>query len=356
MGLFDFTKQITQPLNDAKANLSNTTSKFTGALSETKGKVGDVKGGAQGAARQIFDTVKQGQAGYEDFQVLVGLKDPTEEFLKKKASVQAETYPPLDPTGDVYQLEHLPYNADTQISIRSFLTYIKDKGLSKTNRFRIEFVPPPIILADWIVEKHSLARKVTEQGDLSSTLLGYSIESFAFPGISFDTVSTNYGGYHTPIATGYNIDEVSLVLRCFGDMDEKAFFDRWANSIYNFKRGSPRFFDDYAADIYLYQTDETNNDVYCVLLKGTFPKAAGSLDLNTAAQGEYHRLTLQMAVENVIPIEIADRVKQPLTYGEYKAAAKPAPKPAPPLGKIDQFVKDIKDSKYGGKAAKYLGF
>jgi len=344
MALFDFSKQIAGP-NSAKTNLSNTTAKFSQGLSDLKGGVGDVKGTIQGGVRGIKDVVKQGQAGFEDFKELIGLVDPTERFLEAKAKNQATPKVPLAPTADDYYFDS-PQTGNSRTTTRSFQSHLNSKGVARTNRFRIEFTTPEIFkTAKWTAnDKAGTTLELKPLGEIGSDVLGYSIESVGIPGMNFDSQIANYGGFKTQIVNGYTIDDITMTLRVSGNMEQKAFFDRWANSIYNFATGSYRFFDEYKTDLYIYQMDEANYDTYCIMLKGAYPKGAAAMDLNNADTSNYHRLTLQWCCEKIIPITV-NYSEPPKSFGKANKDVKPAGETqvVAPLSTTDKFIKKARN-------------
>lgn len=329
---FDISGIINKP-NIELSNVRNTTAEFTESISKIKGDVGQVKGAVQSTVRQYEITKNQIKSGVDDLKTLVGIKNTTEEFEKSKNSIKVSDQS-VDKELDLEMfqdkkrditttidsgLEFILRNEDLSSYIKSLpksssdkhlgidkaLSVLRDRGLSKTNRFRVELSLPRVFR----IAKSSFTNSRFEHPNFAKTtideqLLNLTIEGFALPGINFDTQFTNYGGFKTQIATGYNVDDVPMNMRCSADMIQKNFFDQWVACVYNFENGGFRFFDDYASTVKVYQLNELDEDVYGIVLQGAYPKSVTSLDFNTADQGMYHRLSIQWTYERYMPLKI----------------------------------------------------
>lgn len=299
-------KEIIKAPNTGIQNVRKSTADFVEAVNDARGSVNDVRGVLQSGTRQYESTKEQIKSSIDVVKEVLGLKNSTDDFLNRKAEIAS---PDKNEDKKIAEnnryIESLPKPRNNHVGVKAALAELVDRGISKTNRFRVEIPLPKVFKnAKYQFGDSSFFKPSDQMSNMSEQLINVTIEGFAFPGINFDTMLTNYGGFKTPVAVGYNVDEISMLMRCSADMVQKNFFDNWVSCVYNFEKGGFRFYSDYAVDIKVYQLDDYGSDMYGIMLQGAYPKVVNSLDLNTSDQGVYHRLNIQWAYERYMPIKI----------------------------------------------------
>lgn len=209
----------------------------------------------------------------------------------------------LDLRNDRFGNQHPPVSEYYE-SASTFNTELRSRNIAKTFRFHVEMTTPAM-LEGFVVDEMSAFQYTTNTSNQRVNTIGtFSVETVSMPGFSFDIHPVNHGGWTTNLPVGYIPDTCAITFRCFGDMGEKLFFDKWAHSIFNFASGGMKFFDDYVSQIRIYQTDESGNRVYGVLLQNAYPTNVSSIDY-AQADSDYTKVTVTFTLERIKPILLA---------------------------------------------------
>ena len=146
------------------------------------------------------------------------------------------------------------------MNIGTFLSQVRDRGLSKLNHIAITIKPPLELIS------------ILNYKDKGNYLTYYA-ESVTYPGYEFVTSDFYYGGPPMNVPTRSEYRDVSVTFIVDDNMRQKMFFDAWMNFI-NPKENKFdfRYREDYIGDINILQISENGKGIsYGVKLFEAFP-------------------------------------------------------------------------------------
>ena len=166
-------------------------------------------------------------------------------------------------------------------NIENFKSQINVSGMSKTNRFEVQIVPPPALSS-----KLDNARLVSLFCDISS-----------LPGMSITTKGQRiYGAaYQRPISSEFGGESISMTFYVDNKFDVKYFFDSWMFSIVNPNSFNVMYQQEYVTPIKITQLNENDEDQYSIFLEDAFPRSMNMMDLNMSSTNQVHKLTVNFS-------------------------------------------------------------
>lgn len=160
------------------------------------------------------------------------------------------------------------------MSLSEFVANIKTGGLMTTNRFRVEFSVPPILL--------NSKNSYNYTGDLRTVLL--YCDSAQLPGLNISTQQSRIYGELREMPYERLYDNVNLTFYIGNDMGSKALFDSWINSIQDPVTRSFNYYNDYITDMTIFVQDKDDAEQYSVKLFECYPKSVGAIQLDYAGK------------------------------------------------------------------------
>jgi hypothetical protein len=166
-------------------------------------------------------------------------------------------------------------------NIEDFKSQINKTGLSKTNRFEVQIVPPP-----------ALSEKLS-----SAKLVSLFCEITSLPGMSITTKGQRiYGAaYPRPISSDFGGEAISMTFYVDRKFDVKDFFDAWMFSIVNPNSFNVKYQKEYVTAIKITQLNEKDEDQYSIFLEDAFPRSMNMMDLNMSSTNQVHKLTVNFS-------------------------------------------------------------
>lgn len=173
-------------------------------------------------------------------------------------------------------------------NLQRFQSFVKTKGLARTNRFEIMMVPPS-----------SMTRFGKKYEEIS-----LACELTTLPPLNVDTRELKIYGptYKRPAGLNYGGEGLPITFHLDRDMTFKRLIEDWIHMMVS--RGShivnyssePKFgLGSYYTRIYLRQLDEANNVTYEIFLNESFPRSMNIVELNNTAQNQTSRMTVIFA-------------------------------------------------------------
>ena len=165
--------------------------------------------------------------------------------------------------------------------IDNFITEINRSGISKSNRFEVQILPPT-----------SLQGFTNE-----SRLVSLYCDITNLPGMSISTKALKFYGptYQRPVSSEFNGEAINMTFYLDRDMNVKAFFDAWMFKTVNPNSFNVGYAKDYVSQIKITQLDETNTEKYSVYLEDAFPRAMSLVDLSSGNINQANKLNMTFA-------------------------------------------------------------
>ena len=164
-------------------------------------------------------------------------------------------------------------------------------GLALANRYRIQFdFPADVTSEEW--GNPNTARQFDMLCD-----------SAVIPGRNISTIDYQAHKQTYKIANGYSFDEATFSFLLTNDYMVKYVFDKWAQSVIDFKNYRAMYRQQYVADIDIIQMDKNDNAIYGSRLIGAYPINISPIALENSAENTVQRLTVSMAYEDFEMIE-----------------------------------------------------
>lgn len=165
-------------------------------------------------------------------------------------------------------------------SINDFVSEIdKRDGLSRTNRFMVEF------------------------GEKNSPSLRLLCESTSLPGKQIMTNEYSSVKKAEKIPYNYLVDDVTFVFHLTNDYYVKKYFDEWTYKIIS-KNFRCSYHDEFTKEVRVWQMDTKDEKVYGMKLMGAFPITMNSVELSNATDNSTQKLTVTLTYEDYEPLEI----------------------------------------------------
>jgi hypothetical protein len=166
-------------------------------------------------------------------------------------------------------------------NLSDFTSFVREKSLSRSNRFEV-FINPPNVIGRSIDE----AKQVSLLCEISNLPpINLSVKPFKIFGPS----------YQRPITSEYGGDGISMTFHIDRDMVLKRFFDDWIEGVVRRNDYMVNYQFDYTSTITIRQLDEQNNVTYEIELLEAFPRSITLVDLNHSAQNQTNRLNVIFA-------------------------------------------------------------
>jgi hypothetical protein len=166
-------------------------------------------------------------------------------------------------------------------NIENFKSQINVSGLSKSNRFEIQIVPPA-----------TLSSKLN-----NAKLVSLFCEISSLPGMSITTKGQRIYGpaYQRPISSEFGGDSISMTFYVDNKFDVKEFFDSWMFSIVNPNSFNVMYQQEYVTPIKITQLNENDEDQYSIFLEDAFPRSMNMMNLDMSSTNQIHKLTVNFS-------------------------------------------------------------
>ncbi|CAL9982295.1 tail tube protein [Vibrio phage K469] len=185
--------------------------------------------------------------------------------------------------------------------LTNFISHIRNKGVSRSNRFRVTIPLPKKVdeLANPVDDSSDIMKWVKTGIKVATVLTGGTIEAtrglqvmcsnVQLPGVNIDTADVNDTGHGFKIATGTSKTEIDFGFLLSGDMQEKNTIDIWKEVMINSKTKKVGYYDDYTTDIQIDVLDVQDRVTYSVILTDAYPILFNPVELNKEeADGMLH--------------------------------------------------------------------
>jgi hypothetical protein len=162
-------------------------------------------------------------------------------------------------------------------NITNFLAEVRNKGLSRPNRFEISIQNPPC------VTNKNWGQKVNmfcDQAIFPQTRIITSRQQLFGPP-EFRPVGVDYGG-----------DNLGLQFLVDREMQVKQYFDSWMDGIVNRTTYTTSYKQNYVTSMIIKQLDEADNITYQIKVEDVFPVVVNVLNLDHNVGSSVHKLNV----------------------------------------------------------------
>lgn len=168
-------------------------------------------------------------------------------------------------------------------SLREFKSDVMTRGLARPTRFEVE-IPLPTSILNAFGGQRRLISLYCDSATLPPTIIGVRPQRIYGP------------VYQRPFGVEYGGEGITLSFLLDQQMDIKALFDKWMQSIVDPQTYNVEYRDYYAVDnLKIIQLNEANQPVYTISLKDAFPRSIVPVELNYANQNQISKLLVNFA-------------------------------------------------------------
>lgn len=190
------------------------------------------------------------------------------------------------------------------MDIWGFLSHFQ-KGLSRPNRYRVEFNLPKGIPIQGALGSNPDASSgsIMQWEKFFNGIGGINIKchTMTFPQRSVLTqeIRQNAAPFRTPYTASY--DPITFSFYNNSRMDVRDYFEIWQSAVLNLGTNTMNFYDEYVSDIKMVMLDMQGNDAYGVTLYEAWPLNIGILDASYANSNAYTTTVVTMAYKSWAP-------------------------------------------------------
>ena len=154
------------------------------------------------------------------------------------------------------------------LGLDSFITNVKNRGISKSNYFSAIIYPPPLMISSGFTLP------------ISSTNFSLQCDNASIPGLSLITNDVAVYGEARQMPTQRLFSEMSLSFYADINLNIKRFFDSWMDFIINPNTRTCRYYKDYVTKMEVVVHDKNYNIRYKVNLFECYPKSIQDVTLD----------------------------------------------------------------------------
>jgi len=175
------------------------------------------------------------------------------------------------------------------MSIDEFRATIAATDIARPNKFEMSVFLPDTL------------------GGATNRNINLRVKTIDMPGRNIDTTTndTIYGPTHE-LAVGLTYaDEITATFHLSPDFNEKIWFDRWQELIYDPKTYTLKFYKEYVSTMEIYQLNYNNERTYGVKLIEVFPKTIGAVTYSNETASGLQELSVGFAFKEWEQIEVS---------------------------------------------------
>lgn len=190
------------------------------------------------------------------------------------------------------------------MSVSAFLAHF-EKGVARSNKFRVEFILPKGVPADTVgVNTDATAGQIQQlQNYFNSSRGAVNIKchTATFPQRSLLTSGLNQNSAEFRIPYSATYDPVTFSFYANSEMDTRDYFEVWQSAVCNFSNNTMNFLEEYVSDVNIISLDATGNDAYGVTLFEAYPINIGAIDVAYANMDSYQNTMVTMSYKSWLP-------------------------------------------------------
>lgn len=168
-----------------------------------------------------------------------------------------------------------------------------------TLRGRFEAEQGPAYTNRWMVEMPPISGSTPGGAAVDVSALATPLSELCtavrIPGKSLNTLDRQLGMEPIKVASGYNVDVLSMTFYLTHTYSARKYFQGWMDLCINptapYTAG---FYDNYVHPITVKQQDRQGNDIYSAKILNCFPLSINEIELNNQAVGAVGELTVTL--------------------------------------------------------------
>ena len=226
------------------------------------------------------------------------------------------------------------------LGLNSFISNIKNQGISKVNYFSAIIHPPRSMKSSEFTSP------------ISSTNFSLQCDNASIPGISLITNDVAVYGEARQMPTQRLFSEMSLSFYADIDLNIKRFFDSWMDFIINPNTRTCRYYEDYVTKMEVVVHDKNYNIRYKVNLEECYPKSIQDITLDYSDNAPMKLRVSMMykyyTIENtfvekeklqaVINNSVNSDVATPITVAKFTGVNNVSSDPTPPVKSNTRYI------------------
>lgn len=160
------------------------------------------------------------------------------------------------------------------MSLQSFISEVRTRGISRTNRYEV-IIPFP------------------NTDNAGSNLVTMFCEATNLPGMNVATTPARTFGEIRQMPYERLFDPVNLSFYVDGNMETRAAFERWIHLVFNQTSRTIGYYSDYIRDVVIHVKDLEDKTTYTVTLYEAFPKSISTVQMSSESR-EVMKVQVQM--------------------------------------------------------------
>ncbi|USV40938.1 baseplate wedge protein [Xanthomonas phage BUDD] len=185
-----------------------------------------------------------------------------------------------------------------------FLSHFQ-RGVMRPNKYLIRFVLPEGVggNADFIDARVRRGRLQLEEqrfNGIGSINIKCHTANFPQRNLVTSERAQNSSSFRVPYTQAY--DPVTFSFYADADADTRRYFDLWQNTVINVRSNTLNFYNEFTANVEMWNLNELDQPTYGVRLEEAYPIAVGAMDIAYGNAGTYQTVTTTLQYRRWVQI------------------------------------------------------
>ncbi|WEM34530.1 baseplate wedge protein [Xanthomonas phage X1] len=185
-----------------------------------------------------------------------------------------------------------------------FLSHFQ-RGVMRPNKYLIRFVLPEGVSgsADFIdarVRRGRLQLEEARFNGIGSINIKCHTANFPQRNLVTSERAQNSSSFRVPYTQAY--DPVTFSFYADADADTRRYFDLWQNTVINVRSNTLNFYNEFTANVEMWNLNEMDQPTYGVRLEEAYPIAVGAMDIAYGNSGTYQTVTTTLQYRRWVQI------------------------------------------------------
>ena len=174
-----------------------------------------------------------------------------------------------------------------------FLSHFQ-RGVMRPNKYLIRFNLPDGVngsaaFVDQRVRKGRIQLEEARFNSVGSINIKCHTANFPQRNLVTSERAQNSSSFRVPYTQAY--DPVTFSFYADQDADTRRYFDLWQNTVINVRSNTLNFYNEFTANVEMWNLNELDEPTYGVRLEEAFPIAIGAMDIAFGNSGTYQTVT-----------------------------------------------------------------